>query len=178
MGLDKVCIKFLFLLLFHFKSFQLITGNTNVAKTRGDSRFIECRIGTQILSFLIDSGATVNTITNQEWTLIKRNCRTVVQDLTLHPEEVLSGYANPNSLDVVCSFRAYIGVKNSDQPLELAKFFVVNGTSLSLLGYETSSKLNLIRIGIQTRDQATGNHTINYTAHGKIVNTDSLKEPL
>lgn len=107
----------------------------------------------------------MNTITSHEWKLIKRNCRTIVQDLVIHPEEVLSGYANPNSLDVECSFRAYIGVKNSDQPMQLAKFFVVNGTNLSLLGYDTSSRLNLIRIGIQTTDR----HTINYTDHGKKI---------
>lgn len=163
-------IKFLFLLFFHFKSLQLITGIANASKTGSDTRFVECHIGTQILNFLIDSGATVNTITSHEWKLIKRNCRTIVQDLVIHPEEVLSGYANPNSLDVECSFRAYIGVKNSDQPLLLAKFFVVNGTGLSLLGYETSSKLKLIRIGIQTTDK----HTINYTEHGKKVKTDNI----
>lgn len=112
-----------------------------------DQRFVRCTIGSENFKFLVDSGATVNTITPKEWETIKRNCRTVIQDVVIHPEEVLKGYANSRSLDVDCSFSAFVRVTNGGQPAMLAKFFVVRGTKLSLLGYETAYNLNLIRIG-------------------------------
>lgn len=130
---------------------QMIAGCPNPSRIDPvsdiDPRLVECMIGCEQLTFLVDTGATVNTITRQGWQMIKRNCHTVIQDLTVHPEEVLRGYANQRPLDVVCSFQAYIAVKGHDQLMVLAKFFVVNGTKLSLLGYSTSHKLNLIRIG-------------------------------
>lgn len=129
----------------------MITGYPNPfhANTQSgiDPRLVDCAIGCENLTFLIDSGATVNTVTSQGWQMIKRNCRTVIQDFTVHPQEVLRGYANQRPLDVVCSFNAYIAVIGHEQQKVFAKFFVVNGTKLSLLGYPTSHKLNLIRIG-------------------------------
>lgn len=106
---------------------------------------VTCTIGEEQLTFLVDSGATVNTITTSGWRTIKRNCYSVVQDVVLHPEEVLSSYANRQPLEVECSFKAHIGVAR--QPRILTKFFVVKGTNLSLLSYETARRLNLIRIG-------------------------------
>lgn len=112
-----------------------------------DQRFVYCTIGTQRIKFLVDSGATVNTVTCDDWNLIRQNCRTVIQDIVVHPEEILKSYANHNPLEVECSFCAYVGVLNSVQPTHKAKFFVVKGTQLSLLGYESAVSLNLIRIG-------------------------------
>lgn len=112
-----------------------------------DPRFVECVIGSQKISFLIDSGATVNTITDSCWQEIKRSCRTVIHDVKLYPEEVLQSYANQQPLDVKCSFMAYVGVVGGMKSMQIAKFFVISGTQLSLLGYDTASKLNLLRIG-------------------------------
>ncbi|XP_058125134.1 uncharacterized protein K02A2.6-like [Anopheles ziemanni] len=130
---------------------QMITGfpkppqfNCN---SDGDPRLVHCVLGSERFTFLIDSGATVNTITTQGWQIIRQRCHTIVQDLTVHPEEVLKGYANQKPLDVVCSFSAYIAVEGIEKNMVLAKFFVVEGTKLSLLGYQTSHKLDLIHIG-------------------------------
>lgn len=112
-----------------------------------DQRFVYCTIGSQHIKFLVDSGASVNTITSKEWSMIRQNCRTVLQDVKVHPEEVLKSYANLSPLEVECSFKAFIGVTHSVQSELLAKFFVVKGTQLSLLGYETAYELSLIRIG-------------------------------
>jgi len=96
----------------------------------------------------VDSGATVNTVTKKGWERIKEECSTVIQDITLHPEEILKGYATHRPLEVICSFRAYVGVKDAGQDRQLAKFFVVNGTEISLLGFQTASQLKLLRIGL------------------------------
>lgn len=65
----------------------------------------------------------------------------------MHPEEVLKSYANNCPLEVICSFRAYVSVADSSGQALLATFFVVKGTQLSLLGYDTAHDLNLIQIG-------------------------------
>ncbi|XP_058827794.1 uncharacterized protein LOC131687716 [Topomyia yanbarensis] len=126
---------------------QLITGGMNPLRREQDPRLVSCMIGTEHLEFLVDSGATVNTITTIGWQKIKRNCRSVIQEIMPHLEEILLSYANQQPLEVECSFKAFIGVNS--RPLHLAKFFVVKGARLSLLSYDTAFKMNLIRIGGQ-----------------------------
>lgn len=131
----------------------MITQKPTLQRSLKDPRLVDCVIGTECINFLIDSGATVNTITVDSWNKIKTNCRSVIHDLVAFPEEVLKAYAQQGSLEVECSFRAYIGVANHSASLHLAKFFVVKGTQLSLLGFETSQNLNLIRFGPPKTDE-------------------------
>ena len=112
-----------------------------------DPRFVQCTIGSERFQFLIDSGATVNTLTSENWRTIKHRCPTVIHDIIIYPEEVIQSYASHQPLDIECSFRAYVGVAGDTKPMRLAKFFVIKGTRLSLLGYDTARELNLIRIG-------------------------------
>lgn len=125
---------------------QLVEGRDCLLKTH-DPRMIECKIGTEKLSFLIDSGATVNTITLQAWEALKRNCKTVIQDIVMLPKEVLTGYANKKPMDVLCTFKAYVEVSVYREKRSLAKFFVIKGTNLSLLGYDTACELMILSIG-------------------------------
>lgn len=111
-----------------------------------DPRLVECVIGSEQFTFLVDSGATVNTITGQAWDIIKKKCKTTIQDLVMYPKDVLKGYASDKPLDVLCSFLTYISVKNSKQKRIMGKFFVVRGTELSLLGYESACRLNILHI--------------------------------
>lgn len=126
---------------------QLITQKPNLQRSQEDPRLVDCVIGTECIQFLIDSGANVNTITVDSWSMLKQNCRSVVHDLVAFPNEVLKAYAHQRPLEVECSFRAYVVVANRRKPLQLANFFVVRGTKLSLLGFDTSQKLDLIRVG-------------------------------
>ena len=125
----------------------MITQKSGLQKSFTDPRLVDCVIGTVSVKFLIDSGATVNTITVESWNQIKKNCRSVIYDLVAYPEEILKAYGQENSLDVECSFWAYIGIPNREK-LQSAKFFVVKGTQLALLGFETSQKLDLVRVGL------------------------------
>lgn len=142
------------------------------SETSIDPRFVECVIGSETFAFLVDSGATVNTITKQGWQMIRQNCPTVIKDLTVHPEEFLRGYANQLPLDVMCSFNAYISVEGCNQPKLLAKFFVVNGTKLSLLGYPTSSRLNLVRIGHPSSRVGNVNFLSRFVPSEKVLHDD------
>lgn len=135
----------------------MITGSSYLPQNNEDPRLVCCKIGTEEFQFLVDTGATVNTITTNGWQTIKRKCRSVVQDFQLYPDEVLRSYANQRPLEVECSFKAHIGVKN--RPLRLAKFFVVKGTDLSLLSYETAKQLQLVQIGLQNVASTFSNRT-------------------
>lgn len=151
-----VCLqKYRFACVFFFLNLtlQLITGNTCISDHADDPRMVTCTIGEEHFQFLVDSGATVNTITNSGWQTIKRKCRSAVQDVALYPEEVLNSYANQQPLEVECSFKAHIGVAR--HPRILAKFFVVKGTKLSLMSYDTARSLDLITIRQPTREDST-----------------------
>lgn len=133
---------------FCFYSNQLMNKIEGVhGRVSVDPRKVKCVIGSEQVEFLVDSGAAVNTITDQIWRMIREGSKTAIQDLVMYPKDVLKGYANESPLDVLCSFASYIGVKGSTQRMVLAKFFVVNGTQLSLLGYDTSCMLKILHIG-------------------------------
>lgn len=111
-----------------------------------DPRLVECIIGSELFTFLVDSGATVNTITSHIYESIQKKCKTAIQDLVMYPKDVLRGYASDKPLDVLCSFSTYIGINRSNQKRVMAKLFVVRGTKLSLLGYESACRLNILHI--------------------------------
>lgn len=119
-----------------------------------DARIIKCFIGSVDFEVLVDSGATVNTVTPEVWLEIRKNCRTVIHELELQPKESLKAFASNNDLKVICSFSCFIGIRKSKQAPKLAKFFVVSGSKVSLLSYQTAIELNLIRIGIQAMDES------------------------
>lgn len=50
-------------------------------------------------------------------------------------------------MDVLCTFSAYAGVKGRLDKKILSKFFVIKGTELALLGYQTSCDSNILRVG-------------------------------
>lgn len=108
----------------------MINGNKiETSKVEVDPRYVQCVIGCEQVDFLVDSGATVNTITGHVWETIQRESKSVIQDVVLYPKDVLKGYANEKPLDVLCSFAAYIGIKQNPAKMEMAKFFVVKGTT-------------------------------------------------
>lgn len=125
---------------------QLVTGKSFINSGKVDPRLITCRLGSENITFLIDSGATVNTITSQNWESLKKNCRTVLQDIILEPNNILKGYACKEPLELECSFKAFIGATRSPVITKLAQFFVVKGTQIPLLSYSTSIDLGLLCI--------------------------------
>lgn len=92
-----------------------------------DPRVVRCEIGTEKIEFLVDSGAIVNTITVESWYTLKRNCKTVIQDVVMIPEETLKSYANEKPIEVLCSFMSFVGVEGRLRKIVLAKFYVVKG---------------------------------------------------
>lgn len=123
----------------------MVTGEKVKERQSRDWRLITCLIGSESIQFLIDTGSTVNTVTVEVWEDIKRNCRSVIQGVVMKPEEVLRGYASQKPLHLECSFTARITTKAKQRSV-FTKFFVVDGTQLSLLSYRTAEALKLIKI--------------------------------
>lgn len=113
-----------------------------------DSRMVKCVIGTEHVEFLVDSGSTVNTISISTWDMIRKNCKSVIQDVVILPKDVLKSYANDKSMDLLCSFYTHVAVKGRLDKKVITKFFVVKGTELALLGYKTSCELDILRVGL------------------------------
>lgn len=149
---------------------QLVTGKAGTVEQHRDGRMVFCSIGSESIEFLIDTGSTVNTITVEVWEAIKRNCRSVIHEVVMKPEEVLNSYANLKPLQLECSFMAMITVQARQKPV-LAKFFVVDGTQLSLLSYQTSKQLHLVKIGMAA--DAAGQ--INYATLGDSTDTHAIR---
>lgn len=143
---------FLFIFLCWVKS-QLVPGTQDTKVENIDPRLVTCKIGSEKLKFLVDSGASVNTMTIKGWESIQRNCRTSVLDVVLEPKNVLKGYACNEPLELECSFRAFICLPNKTTPSKLAKFFVVRGTNIPLLSYSTAVDLKLLNIKGDTYDR-------------------------
>lgn len=83
-------------------------------------------------------------MTLQGWERIKSNCKSAIHDVILEPEQILKGYACEQPLRLVCSFKAYIGVCHGSSTI--TKFYVVKGTTIPLLSYQTSIDLKLLFI--------------------------------
>ncbi|XP_058057020.1 uncharacterized protein K02A2.6-like isoform X2 [Anopheles bellator] len=107
---------------------------------------IRGRIGAESIIFLLDTGASVNTVTEGAWWNIREGSTACVRNWTPNPEEQLKGYGNANRLETECAFEAVITAAEGGNGV-LAKFFVVKGANTSLLGYETAQQLGLIKIG-------------------------------
>lgn len=67
------------------------------------------------------------------------------------PREQLKAYALDQKLAVICSFVATLVVTKTRKAVE-AKFFVVEGSRIPLISYQTASKLNLVKVGIDKED--------------------------
>lgn len=126
--------------------FQMIKGSSTYKRGDCDARLVDCVIGSTTYKALIDSGAVVNTITTHVYEEIKKSSWMSIQNVTM-PKEKLKAYASEKPLDVLCSFDAFMSPKCSKSSSILSKFYVVKGSSLSLLGYKTAMELKLLRLG-------------------------------
>lgn len=102
-------------------------------------------IGNVPIIFLLDTGASVNTVTAESWWQIRTHAQSSVREWQPHPETTLRSYANSAVLDVECSFKAIICAGGTNRTM--AKIFVVKGAEISLLSFNTAVSLGLVCIG-------------------------------
>jgi RNase H-like domain found in reverse transcriptase/Reverse transcriptase (RNA-dependent DNA polymerase)/Integrase zinc binding domain len=105
---------------------------------------------------LVDSGADANVISERDFRPIEKgfgNGSKMLYDLNYEPTINITGYASPVTLRVMCSFKAWVEVKLTNneppKPKTFAEFYVVKGGGRSLMGRATAITMKVLQVGIQ-----------------------------
>ncbi|XP_030246419.1 uncharacterized protein LOC115565409 [Drosophila navojoa] len=106
---------------------------------------MQCRIGGADVSLVIDSGSRFNLISQDDWLTLQLK-KAKVFNVRGNSQSQFRGYASDQILNVICIFEAPISIKHS--PELIASFFVIEKGRQSLLGRETATKLNVLRVGL------------------------------
>ncbi|XP_062539241.1 uncharacterized protein LOC134207552 [Armigeres subalbatus] len=99
--------------------------------------------------FLIDSGAQVNTFTEELFNKLMSDpvhCKGVF-NIEKQSDRVLKAYASSGNIDVIATFHAYLFV-TEDRPTFLEKFYVVREMR-ALLGRSTASRYSILLLGMK-----------------------------
>lgn len=113
---------------------------------------VECTIGgSAVVEFLIDSGAEVNVLSESDWDRMRKG-ESQLYDVDENPSLNVRSYASSGNLEIVCTFKAWIGV--ATKPETFAEFVVVRTGSKSLLGRRTALTMRLLAIGLEVNQVA------------------------
>lgn len=101
---------------------------------------------------MIDSGADVNVISEQDWLKLQNefeNGEAMIYDIDFEPKTVVKSYAAKHSLELICSFKSWVETVKKPKPNAFASFLVVKGSCRSLLGRSTAKRMQLLRVGLE-----------------------------
>lgn len=98
------------------------------------------------VEFLIDSGSSINTITEAVWDKLTE-AKVKLYNERSHCSRSFTAYASRDSLCVLTMFEAHVSV-NPWKPHTYAKFFVIKGATKCLLSKRTSEELHVLKVGI------------------------------
>jgi hypothetical protein len=117
-----------------------------IVNEKDSNENIEIKVGGVELSVIIDSGASVNVISNAVWEKLKENkikCKSEKSDKKLY------AYGSKTPLSVMGKFSCNVCLKSRDQRQNSdADFYVVDGNNPSLLGKNTAVELGVLKLGI------------------------------
>lgn len=112
---------------------------------------VDCRIGSSHpIKFLIDSGSDANVVGGADWSVLEKQFERGEIELTpakCTNDRNLQAYASNKPMRVDRSFKATIEVCGPNKAAIEAEFLVVEEGRRSLLGRETASDLNLLKVG-------------------------------
>lgn len=118
--------------------------NTQV-QTLNDGSIL-CLIDNVAVEFLIDSGASVNTVTENVWKELNQKNASIFKK-KFKCDRRLHAYAGSVPLEVSAIFEAWIFV-NPSKPKTYAEFFVVKEARRCLLSKNTSEELRVLKVGL------------------------------
>ncbi|XP_055623626.1 uncharacterized protein K02A2.6-like [Toxorhynchites rutilus septentrionalis] len=110
---------------------------------------ITCKIDQHPVDFLIDSGAAINTITEQVWERLV-NVNATLFKKRFHCDRKYLAYATQEPLQVLVIFEAWISI-NESKPKSYAEFFVIEGSQKSLLSKRTAEDLKVLKVGLEVQ---------------------------
>ncbi|XP_062538924.1 uncharacterized protein K02A2.6-like [Armigeres subalbatus] len=111
-----------------------------------DDGIITCKIDTFPVSFLIDSGAAINTLTERDWNDLSKSAAKIYKK-RFNCDRQFTAYACQEPLQVVMIFEAWVSV-NDNKPKTYAEFFVIQGAKKSLLCKRTAEELKVLQVGL------------------------------
>ncbi|KXJ80935.1 hypothetical protein RP20_CCG022792 [Aedes albopictus] len=111
---------------------------------------IVCLIDKYPVTFLVDSGAAINAVTEDVWSYLVAKNATMYKK-KLHCDRTFTAYASQNPLRVSAMFEAWISV-NDSKPSCYAEFFVIEGANKSLLSKATAEQLKILKIGLDVNN--------------------------
>lgn len=120
--------------------------------------FVDCKIGGFGASFMIDSGAGINTVSEQCWSEIKRCMEKEHLKITVMGTQrgvKIYAFAATKPLEIVETFKAEIYARKANKPTVSAEFFVVKGGRRSLLGRKTARDMGVLRMGAEVLNMET-----------------------
>ncbi|XP_055633437.1 uncharacterized protein K02A2.6-like [Toxorhynchites rutilus septentrionalis] len=110
---------------------------------------ITCKIDQHPVDYLIDSGAAINTITEQVWERLV-NVNATLFKKRFHCDRKYLAYATQEPLQVLVIFEAWISI-NESKPKSYAEFFVIEGSQKSLLSKRTAEDLKVLKVGLEVK---------------------------
>ncbi|XP_062703966.1 uncharacterized protein K02A2.6-like [Aedes albopictus] len=117
-----------------------------VSSSPRNNGIITCLVNNFPVDFLIDSGAAINTITEEVWAELQRNNVDVVKR-NAQGDRQFSSYASEKPLRVLATLESKISI-NPSKPITYAEFFVIQGANRSLLSKTTAEELNVLKVGL------------------------------
>ncbi|XP_041786794.1 uncharacterized protein K02A2.6-like [Anopheles merus] len=115
-----------------------------------DNGMVKCMLDTVHVVFLIDSGASVNTVTEQVWLELQKS-KANIQDISYNCDKQITTYASNQPLKLILKFKAVISI-NQSKPTTFAEFIVVQGSNKSLLGKVTAEELKVLKVGLEVQN--------------------------
>lgn len=107
---------------------------------------ITCKIDESPVKFLIDSGAAINTVTEQDWkNLLNSGAR--IHKKRYDCSRQFTAYATQEPLQVLVIFEAWVSI-NDTKPKSYSEFFVIQGAKRSLLSKRTAEELKVLKVGL------------------------------
>lgn len=114
-----------------------------------DRGTVVARVGGKRIKFIIDSGATVNTISEKAFTeLIKiKSFKSKLIDFSESSDNSLTAYATSKPLQILATFWTDVWI-DSIRPHTIERFFVVKNSSSSLMGRNTALRQRVLQMGL------------------------------
>lgn len=111
-----------------------------------NSGSVLCQIDEVPVKFIIDSGSSINAVTEAVWNELVTK-KAIIFRKKYQCDRKFYAYANSDPLNVSAIFEAWISV-NPTKPKSYAEFFVIEGARKSLLSKRTSEDLRVLKIGL------------------------------
>lgn len=116
---------------------------------------MECKIGGLKIPFMIDSGASIDTVSEAMWNELSgayKRGEAFTYDLKHTSNRSVFAYASRHPLEIKATFKAWVSVASASKPHQFVEFFVIKGASKSLLSRSTAKRMKLLKIGLEVNE--------------------------